>query len=63
MMWRRCPICEWPMSKDAASGCVPGNCSYRPEPGSEEHRRIERNKVEADRLYPNEYRGVKDENR
>jgi len=36
----RCPICDWPLAATAAEGCVPGNCSYRPEVGSAEYCRI-----------------------
>ena len=41
----RCPICDWPLAATANQGCVEGNCSYRPEYGSEEWYRIQRNKV------------------
>ncbi len=27
----RCPVCHWPFAASAEKGCVPGNCSYRPE--------------------------------
>ena len=37
---KRCQICGWPLAADRESGCVPGDCSYRPETGSDEHRRI-----------------------
>ncbi len=36
----RCPVCDWPMASSVRYGCVPGNCSYRPVEGSEEHRRV-----------------------
>lgn len=41
----RCPICDWPMVQSAAQGCVPNNCSYRPDTGTEEWQRIERNRA------------------
>ena len=44
MMPERCPICGWPMAKIAAEGCIPGNCSYRPESGSPEWYRIQKHK-------------------
>lgn len=37
----RCEVCDWPLADDVKRGCVPGNCSYRPDPGSEEYRRIQ----------------------
>ena len=43
-MTNRCPICEWPMAKSAHEGCVPGNCSYRPEHGTPEWNRVQRNR-------------------
>jgi sulfur relay (sulfurtransferase) complex TusBCD TusD component (DsrE family) len=27
----RCACCGWPLAKSANEGCVPGNCSYRPQ--------------------------------
>lgn len=36
----RCPVCDWPMAATVQEGCVPGNCSYRPDEGSAEWRRI-----------------------
>lgn len=36
----KCPVCDWPMAATVEDGCVPGNCSYRPTEGSDEHRRI-----------------------
>ena len=32
------------MAESADMGCVPGNCSYRPEQGSPEWYRIQRNR-------------------
>lgn len=40
----RCPICSWPYAKSRDEGCVPGDCSYRPEHGSEEWRRVKANR-------------------
>lgn len=40
----RCEICGWPLEDSIEKGCVPGNCSYRPDPGSEEYARIQRNR-------------------
>lgn len=36
----RCRRCGWPLAKSIREGCVPGNCSYRPEEGSEEWKRM-----------------------
>lgn len=36
----RCQVCSWPLAESVEAGCVPGNCSYRPEQGTAEHRRI-----------------------
>jgi hypothetical protein len=36
----RCEVCDWPLASCMAQGCVPGNCSYRPPPGSPDHDRI-----------------------
>lgn len=33
----RCAVCSWPLMPD---GCRPGDCSYRPNPGSAEWHRI-----------------------
>lgn len=43
----RYPICDWPLADSAENGCVEGNCSYRPQYGSEEWHRIQRNRVAA----------------
>jgi len=32
----RCQLCGWTLAKDRAHGCVPGDCSYRPDDGSQE---------------------------
>lgn len=42
----RCEVCGWPLAKSAEFGCVPGNCSYRPEEGSVEYMRIKRRRAE-----------------
>lgn len=28
----RCEVCGWPLTRTAADGCMPGNCSQRPVP-------------------------------
>lgn len=38
----RCEICGWPLAASIDEGCIPGNCSYRPESGSDEWYRIQR---------------------
>jgi len=39
----RCPVCDWPLAKNASEGCVPGNCCYRPDdPGERERLRVRR---------------------
>lgn len=40
----RCPICDWPFALTCEQGCVPGDCSYRPNVGSDEWFRIKRNR-------------------
>lgn len=40
----RCPICCWPLAKRREEGCVLGDCSYRPDRGSPEWHRIQRNR-------------------
>ena len=46
----RCEICDRPLAKSIEEGCVPGNCSYRPAPFTDECRRIEtRRQLIADR--------------
>jgi hypothetical protein len=37
----RCPVCDWPLKLKLADGCVAGSCSYRPEQGTAEYRRIQ----------------------
>lgn len=41
-----CAVCDWPLAADAKSGCVPGNCCYRPDPGSDEGRKIAQRRAE-----------------
>lgn len=36
----RCEVCDWPLAESRDKGCVPGDCSYRPEEGSPEWYRI-----------------------
>lgn len=50
-MTLRCAICDWPIAKSREEGCVPGDCSYRPDPGSPEWSRIQtrRNELAAQR--------------
>lgn len=33
----RCQVCGWVLATDSSKGCVPGNCSMRPDEGTEEH--------------------------
>lgn len=42
----RCEVCGWTLAETWEKGCVPGNCSFRPEHGSPEWRRIQ-NRREA----------------
>jgi predicted Zn-ribbon and HTH transcriptional regulator len=42
----RCEVCDWPLAADAKSGCVPGNCCYRPHEDSDEGRRIAQRRKE-----------------
>lgn len=42
----RCPLCDWPLAESADNGCVIGNCSYRPDEGSDEYRRIQQLKTD-----------------
>jgi hypothetical protein len=36
----QCQICGWPLAASWEEGCVPRNCSYRPQEGSSEFTRI-----------------------
>lgn len=40
----RCPICSWPYAESREKGCVPGDCSYRPQEGTTEYERVKRNR-------------------
>jgi len=42
----RCRICDWPLAKSQAEGCIEGDCSYRPTPGTDEWKRCQRNRRE-----------------
>lgn len=42
----KCPVCDWPMAELGKTGCVPGNCSYRPDPESPEGKRVARRRAE-----------------
>jgi hypothetical protein len=45
----RCEVCGWTLAKSIDEGCIPGNCSYRPDDHSPEGRRIaERRKALAE---------------
>lgn len=39
---QRCEICDWPLAESPEKGCVPGDCSYRPEDPAEQRRIRER---------------------
>lgn len=43
VLWnmRRCPICAGPLMHSQVDGCVLGDCSYRPERGTDERKRID----------------------
>ena len=34
----RCEVCDWPLAESRAKGCVPGDCSYRPDDPAEQER-------------------------
>jgi len=34
----RCEVCDWPLADSRAKGCVPGDCSYRPDDPAEQER-------------------------
>jgi len=38
----RCPICDWPMTESREKGCIPSDCSYRPDDPVEQRRIKER---------------------
>lgn len=48
MTRERCPICSWPMAESQEGGCVPGDCSYRPDDPIEQQR-IRRRRAEIER--------------
>lgn len=52
MTFGRCPICDWPMAESADKGCVPGDCSYRPEDPAEQRRIRERREELAKKTPP-----------
>lgn len=41
----RCPVCDWPLAESQEKGCIPGDCSYRPEPGTPEYTRISKRRA------------------
>lgn len=45
----RCFVCGWTLAKEASQGCVPGNCSYRPEVATAEYMRIQPNREKLHR--------------
>jgi len=42
----RCGVCGWTLAESRDNGCVAGDCSYRPEEGSDEWCRIRRKRDE-----------------
>lgn len=50
----RCPVCDWPYAASRDEGCVPGDCSYLPEPGTPEHARIVARRREVFEALPQE---------
>lgn len=38
----QCPICGWTMADSQEEGCIPGDCSYRPQDPAEQRRIRER---------------------
>lgn len=46
-MTGRCVICGWPMAKDQEGGCVPGDCSSRPQDPAEQSKLRERRQLVA----------------
>lgn len=41
----RCEICDWPLAESAEKGCIPGDCSYRPDDPAEQRRIRERRQL------------------
>lgn len=35
---RRCEVCNWPLAESQEHGCIPGDCSYRPDDPVEQSR-------------------------
>jgi predicted nucleic acid-binding Zn ribbon protein len=35
---RHCEVCGWPLAEDQSKGCIPGDCSYRPDDPAEQER-------------------------
>ena len=46
---KRCRVCDWPLRERMQDGCVEGNCSYRPQQGTEEHAHIQARRRFLDR--------------
>lgn len=46
----RCEICDWPLAESWEKGCVPGNCSYRPDDPAEQRRIRERRQLVTSKL-------------
>ena len=44
----RCEVCDWPLRERKEDGCVKGNCSFRPDVGSDDHKRIQKRRAELD---------------
>jgi hypothetical protein len=49
----RCQVCGWPLAKSRDQGCVVGDCSFRPQEGTESYRITQlRRKALAERADP-----------
>jgi hypothetical protein len=48
----RCEICDWPLAESREFGCVPGDCSYRPDLPAEQERIRKRRAALTDRGQP-----------
>ena len=44
----RCEVCDWPLRERKEDGCVKGNCSFRPDVGSDDHKRLQKRRAELD---------------